>query len=54
MLEPPFVAKVANSDDENCGPLSETRTSGTPYRENMAFRDLATPVALARVTFSPR
>ena len=49
---PHFLVKAANSDDENCGPLSVTRTSGTPYRANIAFSALVTSVVLTLLTFS--
>ena len=29
------MAKLRNSSELNCGPLSDTKVSGTPYRANI-------------------
>ena len=47
-----FCAKMENSSEENCGPLSEISTSGTPYLENIALRALEIPEVFALVMFS--
>ena len=42
--KPHFLAKEVNSTDANCGPLSDIRTSGTPYLANIDLRALLMPV----------
>ena len=42
MLKAPDCVNMANSAEENCGPLSVTRVSGTPYPANMILRALHT------------
>ena len=49
-LKDQTFANLANSSDANWGPLSVTKVSGTPYRENTIFISLMTLRDVTEVT----